>query len=101
MKTLTDIKDEIAQEIGYESAENYLSELYEIGSIYTLERITSFINEVAIRTSREALKNASENARIIDTHGEKAEVVYDSTLPDLTYIIDDESILNESNIPSF
>lgn len=92
MKTIGQIKDEIAQEIGYESAENYLSELYEIGSIYTLERITLFINEIAIRTSREALKNASENA--------KTEQGYcsDGWTPSVR-IVDKWSILNESNIP--
>lgn len=87
MKTLDEIKNEIAQEIGYESADNYLSELYEIGSIYTIDRINLFINEIAIRTAKEALKNASENATYILDANDEVHIVK-------------SSITSEENIPT-
>ena len=92
MKTLKEIKDEVAQKLGYESAENYLSELYDAGSIYTIERINLFINDVAIITAKEALKNASENA---DT---KQGYCSDGWTPSVR-VVDKRSILDESNIP--
>lgn len=100
MKTIAHIKDEVAQEIGYESSENYLSELYEIGSIYTLERIDLFINEVSKRTAKEALKNASENAVLVDNEGEQYREYHDSVIYDCFCIVDKQSILNEYNIPN-
>ena len=98
MKTLKEIKNEIAKEIGYESADNYLSELYEIGSIYTIDRINLFINEIAIRTSKEALKNASENVKMKEGDRRPPLGSFDYIGTHYT-VVDRQSILNESNMP--
>lgn len=84
MKTLEEIKDEVAQEYGWKNW----------SSCYGEDGITnSIINEVAKRYAKEvamqALKNASENADTIETIPHSA--IYDK--------IDISTILDEQNIP--
>ena len=87
MKTLTQIRNEVAREIGYASFEEYIDELFRAGSVYTVERITKLTDEVARRVGREALKNASENATYYLDANDEVQIVK-------------SSITSEENIPS-
>lgn len=60
MKTVTQIKDNLAKEQGYPSYQEYLEEIN--GNFYCAERLEKFYDEVIRRTAKEALKNASENS---------------------------------------
>lgn len=87
MKTLEDIKQERAYEMDYSDWEEF------IYSTDDPDILDMEFDEVAIRFSkevaRESLKNAAENACLIESIRNSA--VYDT--------IDKYSILNEKNIP--
>lgn len=89
MKTLDNIQDELAQEIGYLTMREYIHELVNIGSFYTMERLTNYINELSIRLQQEQQKLIAENAKIKYTLDEEL---------NKHYIIDKDSIINENNI---
>ncbi len=111
MKTVTQIKDDLAKEQGYPSYQEYIKEIN--GNFYCAERLEKFYDEVIRRTVMESLKNASENAKLTITEFSKRKdgsIGWNEvTLKDNLYIINDgcnivadkQSILNESNIPSF
>ena len=86
MKTVTQIKDDLAKELGYPSYQEYIKEIN--GNFYCAERLEKFYDEVIKRTSKEALKNSSENCT---NHFFKQGYSFD--------FLDQQSILNESNIP--
>lgn len=86
MKTLTQIRNEVARELGYGSFEKYIDELFRAGSVYTFERTTKLTDEVARRACREALKNASGNATyFLDTNDEvhlvKSSITSEENIP--------------------
>lgn len=89
MKTLQEIQDELAKEIGYLTMEEYFHELVNSGSFYTTERLVKYINELSMRVQQEQQKLIAENA---DTKMER----YNALL----YVIevDKSSIINENNI---
>lgn len=82
MKTITQIKDDLAKEQGYSSYQEYIKAIN--GNFYCAERLEKFYDEVINRTAKEALKNASENFLGASDFARDTK----------------ESILNESNIPS-
>lgn len=91
MKTLEEIKEEYAKELGWNGWGDLL--LNAGGTRQILDRD---YNEAAKRyakeVAREALKNASENA------GTKQEYCSDGWTPSVR-VVDKRSILDESNIP--
>ena len=90
MKTLEEIKNEVAKEIGYENYNEYIKELYKNADFYFVERINKLNNEIAERYAKEvaiaSLEKASENAR--------TRINDEST----SIIVDKYSITNEENI---
>lgn len=54
MKTISEIKNEVAKEIGYESWEDYMEEIK--GSFYEAERKEKIWEEVNKRLTEEAIK---------------------------------------------
>lgn len=98
MKTLSEIKADVAQEFGYKS--NYVFNAYEQLIInphgLTYKVLNDSVNEVAKRyakeVAREALRNASENATTTQGY------CSDGWTPSVK-VVDKQSILNEDNIP--
>lgn len=89
MKTLEEIRDEMAQEMGFlDWEEMFYEEGYEIGDNGIDEVAKRYAKEVA----KEALKNASENA---GTKREQAPMLWTPSVR----IVDKRSILDEHNIP--
>ena len=92
MKTLEEIKNEVAIEIGYENYNEYIKELCKNAEFYFVERINKLNNEIAKRYAKElaiaSLEKASENAKIDILSAESKCVV----------AIDKSSITNEENI---
>ena len=87
MKTLEDIKEEYARENGFD---DWVEILFGTNKPVELEDYFDKITKLyAKEVAREALKNASENACLIESIRNSA--VYDT--------IDKQSILDESNIP--
>ena len=68
MKTLEEIKNEVAIEIGYENYNEYIKELCKNAEFYFVERINKLNNEIAKRYAKEvaiaSLEKASENAKL-------------------------------------
>ena len=95
MKTLEEIKNEVAKEIGYENYNEYIKELYKNADFYFVERINKLNNEIAKRYAKEvaiaSLEKASENAKL-KTFSTK-------NLTDFSKkMVDKSSITNEENI---
>ena len=83
MKTLQDIKDEYAQEQGYEDWRELRKFQQDYNNLY-FERD---MNEICLRAQKAALKNAAENTedlKYIDVGGYR--------------ILDTTSIINEQNL---
>ena len=95
MKTLEEIKNEVAIEIGYENYNEYIKELCKNAEFYFVERINKLNNEIAKRYAKEvaiaSLEKASENAKL-KTFSTK-------NLTDFSKkMVDKNSITNEENI---
>ena len=95
MKTLEEIKNEVAIEIGYENYNEYIKELCKNAEFYFVERINKLNNEIAKRYAKEvaiaSLEKASENAKL-KTFSTK-------NLTDFSKkMVDKSSITNEENI---
>ena len=92
MKTLEEIKNEVAKEIGYENYNEYIKELYKNSDFYFVERINKLNNEIAERYAKEvaiaSLEKASENVSF-ETKEHKGRNFM---------IINKYSITNEENI---
>lgn len=87
MKTLEEIKDEVAQELGFlDWEEMFYEDGYEIGDNGIDEVAKRYAKEVA----KEALRNASENAKTIKNGNSGS--WFDAG-------IDKQSILSETNLP--
>lgn len=89
MKTLYDIQNELAQEIGYVTMKEYIHELINSGSWYTTERLVKYINELSVRVQQEQQKLIADNA---DTKMERYNDLQD------VIVVDKSSIINENNI---
>lgn len=89
MKTLDDIQDELAKEIGYVTVREYIHELINSGSWYTTERLVKYINELSVRVQQEQQKLIAENA---DTKMERYNDLQD------VLVVDKSTIINENNI---
>lgn len=89
MKTLEDIQNELAQEIGYVTMKEYIHELINSGSWYTTERLVKYINELSVRVQQEQQKVIADNA---DTKMERYNDLQD------VLVVDKSSIINENNI---
>ena len=89
MKTLEDIQNELAQEIGYVTMKEYIHELINSGSWYTTERLVKYINELSVRVQQEQQKLIADNA---DTKMERYNDLQD------VIVVDKSSIINENNI---
>lgn len=89
MKTLDDIQDELAKEIGYVTMREYIHELINSGSWYTTERLVKYINELSVRVQQEQQKLIAENA---DTKMERYNDLQD------VLVVDKSTIINENNI---
>lgn len=88
MKTLEEIKDEVAKESGFVSWDNLVfihAGFIQVVRPYNDEATRRFAIEVA----KEALRNAAENVELKESIPHSA--IYDT--------IDKESIISESNIP--
>ena len=85
MKTLSEVKDEYAKELGWPSWYYFL-----LNADGTRQVLDSDYDEVAKlyakEVAREALRNAADNAELLEEDYEY-------------YDVDKQSILNESNIP--
>ena len=95
MKTLEEIKNEVAIEIGYENYNEYIKELCKNAEFYFVERINKLNNEIAKRYAKEvaiaSLEKARENATL-QTFSTK-------NLTDFSKkMVDKNSITNEENI---
>ena len=94
MKTLSEIKEEYAKELGWNGWHDLL-----LNADGTRQILDSDYNEVsklyAKEVARGALKNASENARMSEEGVFYCECGHDHEY----YNIDKYSILNEENIP--
>lgn len=87
MKTLEEIKQERAYEMGYSDWEEFI---YSVDDPNILDmEFDEVANRFSKEVAREALKNAAENAILIESVPHSA--VYDT--------IDKQSILNNKNIP--
>lgn len=65
MKTLEEIKNNYAQEQGYEDWDNYVLKHFALSKFSMLATISVFeqrMDEICIRAQKAALENASENA---------------------------------------
>ena len=95
MKTLEEIKNEVAIEIGYENYNEYIKELYKNADFYFVERINKLNNEIAKRYAKEvaiaSLEKASENAKL-KTFSTKNLIDFSKKM------VDKNSITNEENI---
>ena len=95
MKTLEEIKNEVAKEIGYENYNEYIKELYKNADFYFVERINKLNNEIAKRYAKEvaiaSLEKASENAKL-KTFSTKNLIDFSKKM------VDKSSITNEENI---
>lgn len=89
MKTLDDIQDELAKEIGYVTMKEYIHELINSGSWYTTERLVKYINELSVRVQQEQQNLIAENA---DTKMERYNDLQD------VVVVDKSTIINENNI---
>lgn len=89
MKTLDDIQDELAKEIGYVTMREYIHELINSGSWYTTERLVKYINELSVRVQQEQQKLIADNA---DTKMERYNDLQD------VIVVDKSTIINENNI---
>lgn len=89
MKTLDDIQDELAKEIGYVTMREYIHDLINSGSWYTTERLVKYINELSVRVQQEQQKLIAENA---DTKMERYNDLQD------VVVVDKSSIINKNNI---
>lgn len=89
MKTLDDIQDELAKEIGYVTMREYIHELINSGSWYITERLVKYINELSVRVQQEQQKLIAENA---DTKMERYNDLQD------VLVVDKSTIINENNI---
>lgn len=85
---LQQLKDELAKEIGYQSLDNYIDELINVGSVYTKERIVNYINELSIRVQQEQQKVIAGNVKVDNLIAESKYEVQ----------VDKSSIINEDNI---
>ena len=101
MKTLEEIKNEVAIEIGYENYNEYIKELYKNADFYFVERINKLNNEIAKRYAKEAaiasLEKASENAKVNCNH-EEIKKEFTDVDSGYLYFVDKHSITNEENI---
>lgn len=94
MKTLEQIKDEVANEYGHPCYEEYENEMMFYSSCVEVNEIARrFAKEVA----REALRNAADKA-VTKTIISFSDNPNDS-LPAVFQRVDKDSITNESNIP--
>ena len=104
MKTFNKLEDELAIELGYGSAEEYLDEIR--GTFYFEQRLIKFYKEIAKRyadeCAKEALRLASENAEFIAEHQFYEETIKDSVdnVGNYLVFVDKDSILSENNLPS-
>lgn len=89
MKTLEDIQNDLAKDIGYLTMREYIHELVNSGSFYTMERLANYINELSVRIQQEQQKLIAENA---DTKMERYNDLQD------VIVVDKSSIINENNI---
>lgn len=89
MKTLEEIRKE-TEDYMWTTFECTMSVAVGTGKFRLIYRL---INEFAINVAKEALKNASENAKTTQTHSS------DGIFDVYKTIVDKQSILNESNIP--
>lgn len=89
MKTLDDIQDELAKEIGYVTMREYIHELINSGSWYITERLVKYINELSVKVQQEQQKLIAENA---DTKMERYNDLQD------VLVVDKSTIINENNI---
>lgn len=89
MKTLQEIKDEYAKEVGFENWKQLLNKLN--WGVYAQHDNDIVTRRFSIEVAKQALINASENAKTCQVI-----TVYGGEISQ----IDKESILNESNIPT-
>ncbi|MCW8309633.1 hypothetical protein K7A41_00130 [Sphingobacterium sp. InxBP1] len=90
MKTLQEIKDEVAIEDGYTSWE-------QVGAMGVSDwMVDEIAKRFALEVAKESLRNAAENAEA-EYLCYKAPTVYDDSGHSIT--VNKESILSENNIP--
>lgn len=93
MKTLQQIKEEVARDYGWESWTSCCA--YDFVTITMIDEVSK---RYAKETAMQALKNAAANSTLEDEDGrERGESVYDYY--DNRVSISKESILNKNNIP--
>ena len=96
MKTLEEIRKE-TEDRAWTTIESMMILAVSTGNYKLINKI---INEFAVNVAKEALNNASENARLYDGVSLLKEIQYiDEMGYDVGVTIDKQSILNESNIP--
>ena len=86
MKNLQEIKDTYAQEQGYEDWKELREELY--GNVPEL-RIEKYMDEICIRSQKEALEKAAENVKMGYTS------IFSN---DMKLVVDRTSITNPENL---
>lgn len=89
MKTLGDIQDELAKEIGYLTMREYIHELINSGSWYTTERLVKYINELSVIVQQEQQKIIAENADVTEIQSQSGCWYFG---------VDKSTIINENNI---
>lgn len=91
MKTLEEIKYEYANRLGFSS----WNELVEYFIMWDNGKLNEHINEIckiySLEVSKESLKNASENGKVI--------LSYDTLTNESVYLLNKQSILSLDNIP--
>lgn len=95
MKTLKEIKEEVALEYDWVDWICFLSDCPEYEKDFVINEVA---RRYAIEVAKESLKNASENANIMDDEGDLCDRYYDSEI-DTFCFVNKQSILNENNIP--
>lgn len=81
---------------------DYYKELHSGNSFdicnYNRELIIESMKEYAIEVAKEALRNGSENAKLVDNDGDLFDRFFDSGINNFCFVHKD-SILDENNIP--
>lgn len=93
MKTLEQIKNEYAKEVGFDDFKSLLNGMILYNNVKSsAEKIDYILNKISIESQKECLKLASENAYTkTETNGLDGEY-WDYN------VVDKESITNENNI---
>lgn len=86
MSELNEIKNQISKEIGYDSFDEYISELFTPNSDYSIERLHILIDQISERVQAKQQIVISQNAKVY--HSQNFNSIR----------VDKKSIINNSNI---